>query len=80
MEFDTEIHQRVKADNFWYEGYKPNPQDWVGVLEEYPEFAEDFKRVFNNADIPKGDDFTPEAIEKTYVDMEIVLPRDEEDP
>ena len=31
--------------------------------------------VFNNADIPKVVNFTPEVLEDTYVDMEIELPR-----
>ena len=44
-------------------------------MEEYPKFTEEFKRVFNNADIPEEDDFTPYVIEYTFVDMEITLPR-----
>ena len=45
------------------------------MLEEYHEFYEDFKRIFNNYDITEADDFTLEGIEDTYVDMEIALPR-----
>ena len=36
--------------------------------------------VFNNDDIPEADCFTPDTIEDTYVNMEIVLPRDGEVP
>ena len=46
------------------------------MLEEYPYFSEEFKRVFNNADIKEACDFIPEVLEDTYVDMEIALPRD----
>ena len=46
------------------------------VLEEYPDFSEEFKRVFNNSDITGVDGFTPEVLEDTYVDMDIELRRD----
>ena len=78
MKFDTDIHQRLKANNCGYEGSKPITQDLAGMLEEYPNFAEDFKRVLNNADIPEADKFTPEVLEDTYVDMKIALSRDGE--
>ena len=45
------------------------------MLEEDTEFSEEFKKVFNNADIPEVDDFTPEVLEDTYMDTEIALPR-----
>ena len=45
------------------------------MLEEYPDFYEKFKMVFNNADIPEADGFTPEVLEDKYVDMYIALPR-----
>ena len=41
------------------------------MLDEYLNFSVYFKRVFNNADIPESDDFTPEVLEKTYGDMKI---------
>ena len=75
MKFDTEIHRRLKADNRGYKGSKPSPQDWADMLEEDPNFSEDFKRVFNNSDIPEADYFTPEVLEDTYMDMKIALPR-----
>ena len=39
------------------------------MLEEYPNISDEFKMVFNNADIPEADDFTLEVIECTYLDM-----------
>ena len=48
------------------------------MLEKDPDFAEEFKRLFNNADIPEAGYFTPEVIEDTYVDMYISLPIDRE--
>ena len=49
-------------------------------MEEDTNFSEKFKRVFNNADIPEADGFTPEVREYTYVYMEIALTRDGEGP
>ena len=49
-------------------------------MEEYPDFSEEFKNVFNNTGIPEADYFTPEVLEDTYVDMEVALPRDVEIP
>ena len=44
------------------------------MLEEDTDFAEEFKRMFNNYDIPEAYGFTLKVIEDTYVDMEIALP------
>ena len=46
------------------------------MLEEDTNFSEEFKRVFLNDDIPESDNFTPEVLENTYVDMKIKIPRD----
>ena len=80
VKFDTEIYLRIKADNRRYEVSKPSPQDWADMLEEDPDFSEEFQTVFNDADIPEEDNFTPEVLEDTYVDMEIEIPRDGEGP
>ena len=50
------------------------------MLEEDPEFAEEFKRVSNNTDILEAYGFTPQFLEDTYVDMKIALLRDKEGP
>ena len=64
MRFDAEIHQRLKSDNCGYEVSKPSPQDWADMLESDTNFAEEFKRVFNNTDITEADYFIPEVIEE----------------
>ena len=46
------------------------------MMEEDPDFAEEFRLVFNNQDIPEVDEFTPEVLEDTYINVEIALPRD----
>ena len=59
MKFDEEINHRLKSYNHGFEWYKPSPQDWADVLEEYPGFSEEFTRVFNNSGIKEADDFIP---------------------
>ena len=76
MKFVLEIHRQLKADNLGYEGSKPITLDWADILEEELDFTYEFKRVFNNSDIPEADYFTSEVLEDTYVDMEITLSRD----
>ena len=49
-------------------------------MEEYPDFSEEFKNVFNNTGIPEADYFTPEMPEEKYVDMEIALTGNGEGP
>ena len=63
MKFDTEFDLRINVENLGYEGSKLSPQDWVDMLEEDSEFAEDFKIIFNNSDITEENDFTPEVLE-----------------
>ena len=80
MKFDVEIHRRLKADDRGYSGDKPKPEDWADLIEEDPEFAEEFAKVFNNKDIPESDDYTPEVLNDTYLNIEVALPRDGDGP
>ena len=80
VKFDVEIHRRLKCDDRGYEGSKPNPSDWTDLLEEDPDFKEEFQRIFDNPSIPEADEYTPSVLEDTYVDKELILPRDGEGP
>ena len=80
VKFDVEIHCWLKSKARGYEGAKPKPEDWADLLEEDPAFAEEFNCCFNSLDIPEQDEYTPEVLEDTYVDMEIALPRDSNGP
>ena len=59
MQKFTEVKRQK---NCGYEESKPSPQDWDDMLEDDPEFYWLFKRVFNDADIPESDCFTPKVI------------------
>ena len=79
--FDEAIQQRMKSCNeAGYIGDKPNPDHWADLLENDEDFREEFTRVFNNDEIPEADDITPEALDDTYLKMEVALPRDGEGP
>ena len=78
--FDEGIRMKLKIVDRGYVGDKPNPEDWANLIEDDEDFREEFQRVYNNDDIPEADDYTPEVLEDTYVNMEIALPRDSDGP
>ena len=78
VKFDVEIYQRSKTDDRGNKGSKPNPHDWADVLEEDPDFAEEFNKFFSDTNVPKADAYTLEVCEDTYLNMEVTLPKDGE--
>ena len=72
--FDKSITTKLKSKERGYVGCKPNPEYWADLMEDDPIFREEFQKVYNNTDIPEADDFTPDVLEDTYVNMEIALP------
>ena len=68
--FDRTIQQRMKScKEEGYIGDKPNPEHWADLLENDEDFREEFQRIYNNDDIPKADDVTPEVMDDTYLNM-----------
>lgn len=45
-------------------------------MEEDNDFRKVFQLMHNNDNIPETNDYTPEVLEDTYLNMEIALPRD----
>ena len=78
--FDEAIRSKLKCIDRGYAGDKPNPDDWADLLEEDEDFRDEFQKIYNNSDIEEADDYTPEVLEDTYLNMEIALPRDDEGP
>ena len=78
--FDDFIHTKLKCVNRGYIGDKPNPEDWADLMEEDEDFREEFQLMYNDDTLPEADDYTPEVLEDTYLNMEIALPRDGEGP
>ncbi len=78
--FDTNIKQRLKVKDRTYNGVKPNPADWADLMEKDSDFNEEFNKIFSDENIPKADDYTPEVLEDTYLNMELALCRDGDGP
>jgi hypothetical protein len=80
-EFDVDIKQRLRDDNFPVEGDKPSPEHWAELIEYDQEFLDEFDHVISSEDVPEADDgFTAEVMDDTYLNMEVALPRDEPGP
>ena len=73
--FDKKIHHKLKNEERGYVGNKPNPDDWADLMEDDEDFRDEFANVYNDSGVPEADEFTPEVLEDTYVNMEVALPR-----
>ena len=78
--FDQAIAEKFKSDHRGYLGEKPNPDNWADLLESDEDFQDEFEKIFNDTSIKEADDYTPEVLEDTYLNMEVVLPRDGDGP
>ena len=78
--FDLTACQRMKTEERGYDGDKPNPDDWADLIDEDEDFREEFQKIYNDDSVPEADDYTPEVGDDTYINMEVVLPRDDEGP
>ena len=54
-------------------------EHWADFADDL-DFVEEFQRVIDNPDISEGDNYTPEVLEDTYVNMELALDRGEDGP
>ena len=81
-EYDNEVHCRINGNENAprYNGKKPNPESWSDMLDSDEDFRAEFDQVFNSKDIPEADDFTPEVMNDTYLNMELALPCDSGGP
>ena len=73
-EFDKSIAARFKEDVRKYNAEKPDLEHWADFAND-PDFVEEFQKVMDNPDIPEAEDYTPEVLEDTYVNMELALDR-----
>ena len=78
--YEIKIKSKLNEKNRTYDGNKPNPEDWADYFENDDDFNEEFNRVFDNDDIKEADDYTPEVLEDTYLNVEIAMPRDGDGP
>ena len=78
--FDQKIHHKLQLKDCLYAGNKPNPDDWVDLMENDEDFREEFAHIYNDPRIPEGDNYTPEIGDDTHVNMEVSIPRDGDGP
>ena len=63
-----------------YVGDKPNPNDWAEYIDNDEDFKEEFLRIYNDNTIPEADDYSPDVLDDTYLNMDVALPRDDDGP
>jgi hypothetical protein len=82
-EFDQRVAELLKdANHAIPQDEDLQLQDWNEFpVEDDPEFIEEFQNVVSDAMTPEEDEnFTPDAFDDTYLNMEIALPRGGGDP
>ena len=68
----------MKEEQRSYDGEKPKPQDWADLYESDPKFKNEFNQKFSDGMITEADDFAPDVLDDTYLNMELTLPKDGE--
>ena len=52
---------------------KPIPEESYEIMDEDDEYCEEIKQVYNDSNVPDANDFTPEMIEDTHLNMDMVI-------
>ena len=61
-QFSDKIQKKFKEGRLSLDGDKPKLEDWSDLLEDDPDFADEFNRLFDNADVPEAEDvFDPDS-------------------
>ena len=61
---------------------KPSPNHWEHLIENNSYFRKEFEIIYNNDKTLESDDedYTPDVLDDTYLNMELDLPRDSKGP
>ena len=79
--FNTEIHRRIKEDDFAKEGENLNPKDWLEFMNHNKDFQLEFDWVFNDDNILEEDNtFTPDKYDDDNLNMELAIPKGNDGP
>jgi hypothetical protein len=79
-DFEKAIANRYKEGRLQTHGDKPDLEQWSELLETDPHFAEEFAQTFDNPDVKEADDeFDPDSYD-SYLNMEIAVDRDGQEP
>ena len=79
-DFDALIGGHIKDGSFPVDSDKPDPAMWADFAELDEDFREEFFKVYGDTNTKDADDFSPEIMDGTYLNMELALPRDGEEP
>jgi hypothetical protein len=79
-DFDALIMGHINDDSFPVDGDKPDPDMWADYAEIDEDFREEFYKVYGDDSIKEADDFSPLITDTNYLNMELALPRDGEEP
>ena len=83
QKFDEAMQKKTKiCSEDGYIGDKPNTYHWTDLIENDSNFRKEFECIYNNDEIPEADDeeYTPDVLDGTYLNMEVALPRYGEGP
>ncbi|MEO6564809.1 MAG: hypothetical protein ABIO63_02135, partial [Casimicrobiaceae bacterium] len=76
MDFDAEIGKRLRDLNPESTGGRSSPSDWADIINHDKEFIDEYDRIINNKNIQEADEeYTPEILDDTYLNMEVAMPR-----
>ena len=83
QEFDDAMQKKMKScseDGNIEE--KHNPDNWADLIVNDNNFREEFEHIYNNDEIPEADDedYTPDILDDTYLNMKVDFPRDGKGP
>jgi hypothetical protein len=79
-DFDVAIAGHIKDNSFPVDGDKPDPEMWADLAELDEDFREEFFKVYGDDTTKEADDFSPGITDANYLNMELALPRDGEEP
>ena len=78
-QFNQKIQDKFKEGRL-ASGDSPQLDDWSDLFEDDPDFAEEFNRLFDNAEVPEADDvFDPDCYDN-YLQMEVAIDKGGEHP
>mmetsp|Transcript_24453 Transcript_24453/g.37196 ORF Transcript_24453/g.37196 Transcript_24453/m.37196 type:complete len:272 (-) Transcript_24453:1442-2257(-) len=74
-EFNEKIANKFKETRLLTDGDRPDLDNWVDLLEDDDDFADEFNRLYDNPAVGEADDsFDPDSFD-TYINMELAIDR-----
>ena len=71
--FHNKILNKFKEERLVVDGDVPKLDQWVELLENDADFAEEFNQLFDNIDVPEADENLNPDLYGHYFDMELKI-------